>query len=39
MLPVCVSGNNKSVLAFGKTHRQFIAYLVGFLGGDFTGFE
>ena len=37
VLPVSVGGDNKSVLAFGETHRQFIARLVGFFSGDLTG--
>ena len=39
VLPVGVGCDNKSVLAFGETHRQFIAYLVGLFGGDLTGPE
>ena len=27
------------ILAFGETHRQFVAHLVGFFGGDLSGFE
>ena len=37
MFPVRVGGNNKSVFAFGEAHCQFVAHLVGFLGGDLTG--
>ena len=39
MRAVCVGGNDKSVLAFGKSHCQFIAHFVSFLGGDLTGLE
>ncbi len=39
VFPVCVRCNNKGVLAFREPHGQFIAYLVGFLGGDLSGFE
>ena len=39
MLPVCMGGNDKSIFAFGKPHRKFVAHLVGFLGGDLTGLE
>ena len=30
---------HKRILAFGETHCQFVAHLVGFFGGDLTGFE
>ena len=39
VVTVCVGGNDKSVFALGKPHGKFIAHLVGFLGGDLTGFE
>ena len=39
VFPVCVGGNDKSVFALGKPHGKFIAHLVGFLGGNLTGFE
>ena len=39
VFPVRVSCNNKRILALGESHRQFIAHLVGFLGGDLSGFE
>ena len=39
VLTVRVGGNDKRILAFGETHRQFVAHLVGFFGGDLSGFE
>ena len=39
VFPVCVGGNDKRIFALGEAHRQFIAHLVGFLCGDFTGLE
>ena len=39
VFPVRVSGNDKCIFALGEAHRQFIAHLVGFLCGDFTGLE
>jgi len=39
VLPVRVGGNDKRILAFGETHCQFVAHLVGFLGGDLSGLE
>ena len=27
VLPVCVGGNNKRILALGKTHGKFVAHL------------
>ena len=39
VLPVRVRCHHKGVLALGKAHGQFIAHLVGFLGGDFSGLE
>ena len=39
VVTVCVGGNDKSVFALGKPHGKFIAHLIGFLGGDLTGFE
>lgn len=32
-----MGGDNKSILAFGETHRQFIAHFVCLFGGDLTG--
>ena len=39
VVTVCVRCDNKGVLSFREPHRQFIAYLVGFFGGDLAGFE
>jgi hypothetical protein len=39
VFPVRVCGNDKRILAFGETHCQFVAHLVGFLGGDLSGLE
>ena len=35
VVTVCVGGNNKRILALGKTHGQFVAHLVSFLCSDF----
>ena len=35
VLPVRVGGNNKRILALGKTHGKFVAHLVSFLCSDF----
>ena len=34
VFPVRVGCNDKRILAFGETHCQFVAHLVGFFGGD-----
>ena len=39
VFPVGMGRNDKSILAFGKPHSKFITDLVGFLGGDLSGFE
>ena len=39
VLPVRVRRNDKSVLAFREPHGKLITDLVGFLGGDLSGFE
>ena len=39
VLPVRVRCHHKGVLALGKAHGQFVAHLVGFLGGDLSGLE
>ena len=39
MFPVRVGGNDKRIFALGEAHCQFVAHLVGFLGGDLTGLE
>ena len=39
MFPIRVSGNDKRIFALGEAHCQFVAHLVGFLGGDLTGAE
>ena len=39
VLPVRVGSNDKSVLAFREPHGKLITDLVGFFGGDFSGFE
>jgi len=38
VLPVRVRRNDKSVLAFREPHGKLITDLVGFLGGDLSGF-
>ena len=35
VLPVRMGGNNKRILALGKTHGKFVAHLVSFLCSDF----
>lgn len=37
VLPVRMGGNNKRILALGKTHGKFVAHLVSFLCSDFPG--
>ena len=37
VFPVRVGGNDKRIFALGEAHCQFVAHLVGFLGGDLTG--
>ena len=39
VFPIRVSGNDKRIFALGEPHRQFVAHLVGFLGGDLSGAE
>ena len=39
VFPVRVGGNDKRIFALGEAHCQFVAHLVGFLGGDLTGLE
>ena len=39
VFPVGVGRNDKSVLAFREPHGKLITDLVGFLGGDLSGFE
>ena len=39
MLVVCVSGNEKGILALRPPHRRFIADAVGLLRGDLSGLE
>ena len=39
MFLVRVGGNDKRIFALGEAHGQFIAHLVGFLGGNLAGLE
>ena len=39
VLPVRVCCHHKGVLALGKTHGKFVAYLIGLLRGDFPRSE
>ena len=39
MCPVGMSRYDESIFALGEAHCQFVAHLVGLLGGDLTGLE